>query len=42
MTEAAATANVAKPVPRWLRALKALRHRKMLAMLLLSLAAGIP
>ena len=43
MTDAAATASgKAKPVPRWLRALKALRHRKMLAMLLLSLAAGIP
>jgi PAT family beta-lactamase induction signal transducer AmpG len=47
MTEPAAQATgqapaQAKPAPRWLRALKALRHRKMLAMLLLSLAAGIP
>lgn len=43
MSEAAATAPAgSKPAPRWLRALKALRHRKMLAMLLLSLAAGLP
>ncbi len=31
-----------KPPPRWLKALKALRHRKMLAMMLLALAAGLP
>ncbi len=31
-----------KTEPRWLKALKALRHRKMLAMMLLALAAGLP
>lgn len=31
-----------KPTPRWLRALRSLNDRKMLAMLLLALAAGIP
>lgn len=43
MSEAVASAGGGqKPTPRWLRALKALRHRKMLAMLLLALAAGLP
>jgi PAT family beta-lactamase induction signal transducer AmpG len=43
MTDGVATAGGgAKLTPRWLRALKALRHRKMLAMLLLALAAGLP
>jgi PAT family beta-lactamase induction signal transducer AmpG len=43
MTGASPSASgKAKPAPRWLRALKALRHRKMAAMLLLSLAAGLP
>ncbi len=41
MTEAAAT-PAKKQEPRWLRALKALRHRKMAAMALLALAAGLP
>lgn len=42
MTEAAPDAAPAKPTPRWLRALRSLGDRKMLAMLLLALAAGIP
>jgi MFS transporter, PAT family, beta-lactamase induction signal transducer AmpG len=43
MTEDVARAGGgATPTPRWLRALKALRHRKMLAMMLLALAAGLP
>lgn len=43
MSEAAASGRDGrKPEPRWLRALKALRHRKMLAMMLLALAAGLP
>jgi PAT family beta-lactamase induction signal transducer AmpG len=42
MTDVARDAGTAKPAPRWLRALKSLRDRKMLAMLLLALAAGIP
>ena len=43
MTAAPASATPkSKPEPRWLRALKALRHRKMLAMMLLALAAGLP
>lgn len=41
MSEAAATAEV-KPPPRLFRAFKALRDRRMAAMLLLSFAAGIP
>lgn len=32
----------ARPTPRWLKALRSLGDRKMLAMLLLALAAGIP
>ncbi len=35
-------AAIARQQPRWVRAVKALRERKMLAMLLLALAAGIP
>jgi MFS transporter, PAT family, beta-lactamase induction signal transducer AmpG len=43
MTDAVASRRKGpKPEPRWLRALKALRHRKMLAMMLLALAAGLP
>jgi PAT family beta-lactamase induction signal transducer AmpG len=38
----ASAAPKSKPQPRWLKALKALRHRKMLAMMLLALAAGLP
>lgn len=41
MTEAAAPSS-GKPSPRWLRALQSLGDRKMLAMLLLALAAGLP
>lgn len=40
MTAAAATP--AKPKPRWVRALRSLNDRKMLAMMLLALAAGLP
>ncbi|HEY7800712.1 MAG TPA: MFS transporter, partial [Hyphomonadaceae bacterium] len=41
-TAPASAAPKRKPEPRWLKALKALRHRKMLAMMLLALAAGLP
>jgi PAT family beta-lactamase induction signal transducer AmpG len=41
-TTPASAAPKGKPEPRWLKALKALRHRKMLAMMLLALAAGLP
>jgi MFS transporter, PAT family, beta-lactamase induction signal transducer AmpG len=42
MTGAAPDAPSAAPTPRWLRAARALKNRKMLAMMLLALAAGIP
>jgi MFS transporter, PAT family, beta-lactamase induction signal transducer AmpG len=43
MTEAApAVVGAPKSQPRWLRALRSLNDRKMLAMLLLALAAGLP
>ncbi len=42
MTKAMKVADGNKPTPRWLRAIRSLKDRKMLAMLLLALAAGIP
>ena len=42
MTDAALPAEGVKPAPRFVRALKALRDRRMAAMFLLALAAGLP
>jgi PAT family beta-lactamase induction signal transducer AmpG len=41
-TDATPAPDGVKPTPRWLKALRALRDRKMAAMLLLAFAAGIP
>ncbi len=42
MSSADRDAATGKPPPRWMRAFKALNDRRMLAMLLLALAAGLP
>lgn len=42
MSEAVADAPVAKEAPRFIRALKAMKDRRMAAMFLLALAAGLP
>ncbi len=42
MSEAGAQTSAEKQPPRWLRAFKSLRERRMIAMLLLAFAAGVP